>query len=283
MSPSSWPRCSGARQVIDGAYPVDRDTAGRHPARRPRPPPGLYVFAPASIPRSSRSSSGEADGSSPRGDPRHPDRPCGPHKNPIYKTGGFAPQTCEEPAIPACRSCGCRGDARATGADRTNAAEHHPWLVGVGGPCRRILHLLLRRASGVAGIGSAGIVPRCAQRRARRPPGLPVLRPVRSDRSCALARGDLSIVGVALWWTAAGALLLIAAVFDSVAILILAAVCCGVLRCGPGGRVAGRHPGDRGRSGCGVPGKAISFFFIRCYLGTTLASLGVGFVITFLA
>lgn len=55
-----------------------------------------------------------------------------------------------------------------------------------------------------------------------------MLRPVRSDRSCALARGDLSIVGVALWWTAAGALLLIAAVFDSVAILILAAVCCGV-------------------------------------------------------
>lgn len=28
-------------------------------------------------------------------------------------------------------------------------------------------------------------------------------------------------------------------------------------------------------------GRAISFFFIRCYLGTTLASLGVGFVITF--
>lgn len=28
-------------------------------------------------------------------------------------------------------------------------------------------------------------------------------------------------------------------------------------------------------------GRAISFFFIWCYLGTTLASLGVGFVITF--
>ena len=143
---------------------------------------------------------------------------------------------------------GAGGNARATGADRTNAAEHHPWLVGVGGPCRRILHLLLRRASGVAGIGGAGIVPRCAQRRARRPPGLPVLRPVRSDRSCALARGDLSIAGVGLWWTAAGSLLLIAAVFDSVAIPILAAVWAR-------GRVAGRHPGDRGRSGCGVPGE----------------------------
>lgn len=229
MSPSSWPRCSGARQVIDGAYPVDRDTAGRHPARRPRPPPGPYVLAPTSIPRSSRSSSGKADGSSPRGDPRHPGRPCGPHQKPdlqdrwirapdLRGTGHFI--------MPFMRVPGGMRVQRAP-IGRTLRSITRGWSASaalVAGFCTFSSGGLLASLGSV--VLESSLV--CAERRARRTPGLPVLRPVHSDRSCALARGDPSIVGVALWWTAAGAFLPIAAVFDSVATLILAAVCCGV-------------------------------------------------------
>jgi predicted MFS family arabinose efflux permease len=93
-----------------------------------------------------------------------------------------------------------------------------------------------------------------------------------------LKRGDIDVVGFGLLWTVAGTVALIAAVLlKSLPAMFLAALLCGA---GQGFGLQGATQVIAVHSDSASRGKAISVFFIWCYLGTTIASLGVGAVIT---
>ncbi|MGK4580976.1 MFS transporter [Kitasatospora sp. HPMI-4] len=93
-----------------------------------------------------------------------------------------------------------------------------------------------------------------------------------------LRRSDIAAIRLGLVWTAVGSLALIAAVeLSSLAVMAAAAVICGV---GQGFGLQGAIQLIAVQSDAASRGKAVSFFFIWCYLGTTIASFGVGAVIT---
>lgn len=93
-----------------------------------------------------------------------------------------------------------------------------------------------------------------------------------------LKRSDLGVTGFGLVFNAVGSLALVGGVvFSNIWFIVAAAILCGI---GQGFGLQGAtqlvavHADDASR------GKAISLFFIWCYLGTTIASFGVGGLIT---
>ncbi|WP_189057373.1 MFS transporter [Longimycelium tulufanense] len=92
------------------------------------------------------------------------------------------------------------------------------------------------------------------------------------------ARGsDMAVVRKGALWMAVGSLLMFGAiVWASVILMVVATL---VIGCGQGLAMQGATQAVALRHGPASTGAAISVFFILCYLGTTLASLGVGSVI----
>lgn len=88
----------------------------------------------------------------------------------------------------------------------------------------------------------------------------------------------LRVTTLGLAWVAAGSVALIAsAVFTSVTLMAVGAVLCGI---GQGLGLQGATQLIAGHSDHAYRGRSISLFFVWCYLGTTVASFGVGGVLT---